>query len=212
MTLPAVCVIPAHDEAPRVGAVVRAALRSGAVTRVVVVDDGSADATGAVAREAGAQVLRLEPNAGKGQAMLAGVRATHEPVVLFMDADLLGLTPGHVERLVAPVVAGRAAMACGLRDYAQAYNRLQRALPRITGERAVLRSVLARVPADFWRGFRVEAGMNAAAGAGVVDVPMWGVKIVPKWHKGDAREGFVCAARMAREVLLALGEAQRRVP
>jgi glycosyltransferase involved in cell wall biosynthesis len=61
--------IPAHDEAPRIGAVVRAAA---AHLPVLVVDDGSGDATAEVAEAAGAQVLRQRPNQGKGAALRAG--------------------------------------------------------------------------------------------------------------------------------------------
>ena len=63
--------IPAHDEAPRIGAVVR-----GAATclPVLVVDDGSSDDTGEVSRAAGAEVLAQRPNAGKGAALRAGFR------------------------------------------------------------------------------------------------------------------------------------------
>ena len=67
--------VPAHDEAPRIGAVVR-----GASTHlpVLVVDDGSSDETARVAREAGAEVLEQRPNAGKGAALRAGFRAALE--------------------------------------------------------------------------------------------------------------------------------------
>ena len=211
MPSPVVAIVPAHNEAPRVGTVVRVLRASPLVGRVLVVDDGSTDDTSGAARSAGAEVLRLSPNRGKGQALFAGVNATREPVVLFADADLRGLLPDHVRVLVAPVLAGRAVMACGLRDYGNYNNQLQRGLPYITGERAVLRSVLARVPADFWRGFRVEAGINAAAARSgpVVDAVLYGLSIVPKWNKGgDPRAGFVRAATMAREVLLALRDAQ----
>ena len=67
-----IAVVPAHDEAPRVAAVVRGLIEQG--LPVLVVDDGSTDRTGDVAREAGARVLRLEPNQGKGAALKAGFR------------------------------------------------------------------------------------------------------------------------------------------
>jgi len=65
-------IVPAHDEAPRVGGVVRGLVAQG--LSVLVVDDGSTDGTGQVAQEAGAQVLRLKPNQGKGAALKAGFR------------------------------------------------------------------------------------------------------------------------------------------
>jgi glycosyltransferase involved in cell wall biosynthesis len=66
-----VALIPAHDEAPRIGAVVEAARLT---LPVIVVDDGSADATATVAMAAGARVLRQSPNQGKGAALRAGFR------------------------------------------------------------------------------------------------------------------------------------------
>jgi glycosyltransferase involved in cell wall biosynthesis len=63
--------IPAHNEAPRIAAVVTAAR---AHLPVLVVDDGSTDQTAARAEEAGAQVLRQVPNQGKGAALRAGFR------------------------------------------------------------------------------------------------------------------------------------------
>lgn len=205
----AVAIIPAYNEGPRIAEVILPVLRSGRVTRVVVVDDGSTDDTVARARDAGAFVLSLRPNRGKGGAMLAGVHATTEPVVLFLDADLVGLGPGPVARLVDAVTSGRCVMATGLRDYGSWWNRLQLAMPRITGERAVLRTVLERVPASYWQGFRVEAGINAVAAThgSTCDVMMWGVTIVPKWGKEDVHVGLLRAARMTREVLIAMGEA-----
>jgi glycosyltransferase involved in cell wall biosynthesis len=65
-------IVPAHDEAPRVAAVVRGLIEQG--LPVLVVDDGSTDGTGDAAQEAGARVLRLEPNQGKGAALKAGFR------------------------------------------------------------------------------------------------------------------------------------------
>jgi glycosyltransferase involved in cell wall biosynthesis len=80
-------VIPAHDEAPRIGRVVEATRRH---LPVLVVDDGSADATAAVAARAGARVIGQTPNQGKGAALRAGLAAAlHEgaEAVITLDAD-----------------------------------------------------------------------------------------------------------------------------
>ncbi len=62
--------MPAHDEGPRIGAVVGLLTAQG--LPVLVVDDGSSDDTAATARAAGARVLSLRPNRGKGGALKAG--------------------------------------------------------------------------------------------------------------------------------------------
>src|SRR5579862_3545882 len=68
--------IPAHDEESTVGDVVRAALEAvPLVDEVLVVDDGSLDATGERAAAAGARVVRLGERTGKGAAMRAGLAA-----------------------------------------------------------------------------------------------------------------------------------------
>jgi glycosyltransferase involved in cell wall biosynthesis len=64
-----VALIPAHDEGPRIAAVVRGASRH---LPVLVVDDGSTDDTAERAEEAGATVLGQQPNQGKGAALRAG--------------------------------------------------------------------------------------------------------------------------------------------
>jgi len=79
--------IPAHDEAPRIGPVVSSAAR---FVPVLVVDDGSGDETAAVAERAGARVIRQTPNQGKGAALRTGFRvalAEGAEAVVTLDAD-----------------------------------------------------------------------------------------------------------------------------
>jgi glycosyltransferase involved in cell wall biosynthesis len=83
-----VALIPAYQAEATVGSVVRGLLRH--VPRVVVVDDGSTDATAAEAKRAGAEVLRPPANGGKGSALRAGldaVLAGDASHVAFVDAD-----------------------------------------------------------------------------------------------------------------------------
>jgi len=80
-------VIPAKDEAGAVGDVVQRAIEAGCADEVLVVDDGSKDGTGAEAAAAGARVVSLPVNVGKGRALQAGVKAAPVGVVVFLDAD-----------------------------------------------------------------------------------------------------------------------------
>jgi glucosyl-3-phosphoglycerate synthase len=102
----AVC-IPARNEAPTIGAVVGAVgrLRSaGLVDELLVVDDGSVDATGPLAAAAGARVVVSQSGPGKGQALAAAVAATTGDVVVFLDADVVNFSERFVTGLVAPLL------------------------------------------------------------------------------------------------------------
>jgi hypothetical protein len=112
-------VIPAKDEAQRIRATVRAAADLPGVDLVVVVDDGSADGTGAVARDAGAVVTRHASNRGKAAAMETGAEAVRlldqqdgraDPRhLLFLDADLAD-SAAFAAPLTQPVLSGEADM------------------------------------------------------------------------------------------------------
>lgn len=106
-----VALIPAHDEADRIVATVTAARKVPGVDRVLVIDDGSADTTASLAGDAGAEVIRLERNAGKGGALQAGLdRVQGEAdVIVLLDADL-GATASEASKLLGPVLAGDADM------------------------------------------------------------------------------------------------------
>ena len=81
-------VLAAHDEARTVGEVV-AGLREQAPqgSEIIVVDDGSTDETASRAAAAGARVIGLPSNRGKGEAMRAGIEAARGEVLVFLDAD-----------------------------------------------------------------------------------------------------------------------------
>ena len=80
-------VIPAKDEAPSIGAVVGRLKEAAAWREVIVVDDGSVDATGDRAREAGACVLRHPYNKGNGAAVKTGTRHASGEFILIVDGD-----------------------------------------------------------------------------------------------------------------------------
>ncbi|HXV93960.1 MAG TPA: lysylphosphatidylglycerol synthase domain-containing protein [Pseudonocardia sp.] len=116
---PVAVFLPAHDEEDVVGAVVgripqRVADRP---VQVVVVDDGSTDATAERAAGAGARVVSLGENRGLGAAVRRGLTeaaALHPAVVVYLDADG-EYFPEDVETIVAPVLAGEADYVVGSR-------------------------------------------------------------------------------------------------
>jgi glucosyl-3-phosphoglycerate synthase len=94
--------LPARDEAATVGDVV-AAIPDELVDEIVVVDDGSTDATAAVATAAGARVVSTEP-AGKGDAMRRGLAETTGDIVVYLDADVRNFEQHFVTGLVGPLL------------------------------------------------------------------------------------------------------------
>ncbi len=110
-----IAVIPAYRCAQSIGPVVEGVRRH--LERVVVVDDGSADGTAAAASAAGANVVSLAQNRGKGAALSAGISAALalEPAaVLLLDGDGQH-DPADVPALVAPWERGEADLVIGSR-------------------------------------------------------------------------------------------------
>jgi hypothetical protein len=112
-------VIPAKDEAQRIRATVTAAAELPGTSLVVVVDDGSVDGTGAIARDAGAVVTRHPRNRGKAAARETGAEAVRlldqqeqrqtPRHLLFLDADLAD-SAAFAAPLTQPVISGEADM------------------------------------------------------------------------------------------------------
>ena len=113
-----IAVIPAYQAAPTLEAVVRATLEH---LPVVVVDDGSTDDTSAVAAAAGAEVVRQEPNQGKGAALRRGFEHALEAgalAVLTLDADGQH-DPACAPDFLAAWSARHAPLIIGRRDFSQ---------------------------------------------------------------------------------------------
>lgn len=108
-------IIPAYCEGERIAEVVGAVRKHG--LDVLVIDDGSPDATAAAARAAGAQVVRLPVNLGYGGALQSGylyARDADYDAIVQLDADGQH-DPASIPDLLAPVAAGEADVVLGSR-------------------------------------------------------------------------------------------------
>lgn len=118
-------VIPAFNEADRIGQSLREALgylqTMSPESELIVVNDGSTDATSEIVREVFAttgpiatRLIEHSPNRGKGAAVRAGLLAATKPIGLFSDADLS--TPiDETPKLIQPIAAGEVDVAFGSR-------------------------------------------------------------------------------------------------
>ncbi len=154
-------IIPAFNEEQTIKPVVFAALECSIVREVIVVSDGSTDATAALARQAGATlVIEHEENLGKGAAVISGARKSKGSVLVFLDGDLIGLRAHHISALADPLLRKSARMNVGLRSKKR-IQIIQKRIPFVSGQRAVFADDFSRIPTNDIQGYALEVGMNS---------------------------------------------------
>ena len=213
-----VALVPAHDEGDRVGQTVRALATLPAVSEVVVVDDGSRDATAAVALAAGATVLRIPRRLGKGGALEGALRRLPPAEVwLLADADLEG-TAASLGPVLDAVLTGRADLAVAVLppQAAAGLGTVRRFAARaillltgfeaqqpLSGQRAVSGSALETCR-PLAPGFGVEVAMTIdalRAGLRLLEIPATGLA-----HRATGRDvaGFAHRGRQGADILRAV--------
>jgi len=212
-----VALVAAKDEAATIAATVIALRRIDLVDEVLVVDDGSRDGTGQLASAAGARVLRLPENVGKGAAITSGIEATPEAgVYLLVDADV-GPTAAAARALLGAVLAGEADMTIGtlpaaggrggfglVRDLARGgIRRATGFAPQtpLSGQRAVRADFLRKLTLAYRFGLETALTLDAArAGWRVTEVPI----VMEHRHTGRGLTGFAHRARQGADIVRAL--------
>jgi glycosyltransferase involved in cell wall biosynthesis len=131
------CIVCAYNEADRIGHILDAVHRHPILSEVIVVNDGSTDATRAfVEGYPDIQVISYSPNRGKTYALSRGIAAAHGDYVMLLDADLAGVTAADVQALADPVLDGRAQVSISLRRNSLALYRAV-GLDFVSGERVL---------------------------------------------------------------------------
>ncbi|WP_353892056.1 glycosyltransferase family 2 protein [Proteinivorax hydrogeniformans] len=201
----ATCIIPAYNEEKTIGNVVKVVKGNKNVSEVIVVSDGSTDKTAQVAKNNGARVIELTENKGKGGAMNEGLKSCGADIILFLDADLIGLTDTHVESLLSPVLRGDTLMTLGVFSQGRATTDLaQKVAPYLSGQRAIKRELLHKVSDLDVSRFGVELALtrfveNNKINLQVVQLP--DMSHVMKEEKLGVLKGFVARMKMYWEIV-----------
>jgi glycosyltransferase involved in cell wall biosynthesis len=154
-------IIPAHNESQTICGVIEPLLGHPLIDEIFVVDDGSTDDTAERARSMGVTVISLPNIRGKASAMARGVRAARNEIVFFCDADLIGLTPEMVTRIVTAVTSSDYGMYVGIRGRKTYWaNRLLHFTPILGGERVLTKTLWNRVPRTYKKNFQIEIALN----------------------------------------------------
>lgn len=140
-------VIPAFNEGQTIASVLNCLKNVREVSQIIVVSDGSTDDTAEIAKSCGVNVIELTENVGKGGAVKEGASNSENDIILFLDADLIGLKNNHVLDLIMPVINNETDMTIGIFKNGRMVTDLaQKVTPYLSGQRAVKRNIFDRIP------------------------------------------------------------------
>jgi glucosyl-3-phosphoglycerate synthase len=229
VALSTAAVIPARDEAATLAETLHALQGLAGLFHIIVVDDGSRDATAAIARRLGAEVLPASPpgkSGDKGYALRLGlihVREQNPDALLLADADLGSSASRLADLLDAldehhPVTVAAFPPAGASAGFGLVKNLTRRAILRrtgyapsepLSGQRALLVTALEALHRGIAPGFGAEVGMTLdllSAGVKPLEIPL------PLTHRPTGRNlsGFAHRARQGLDIVRALRGA--RIP
>jgi len=97
-------IVPAYNEEKYIQPLLKTLKEIQGEAEVLVVNDGSIDSTGHIVESMGIDLINLEYNKGKSLAMLDGLNNTSGEIVVFLDADLIGITKAQLQSLYQPII------------------------------------------------------------------------------------------------------------
>ncbi len=202
----AAIVIPAYNEEKNISGILLVLKQFQGIYEVLVVNDGSSDKTSDIAISHGFRVLELKQNMGKSYAMSMGLKNTKASVILFLDADLIGMKPEYIKNLIEPVCEDKADMTLGIFASGRGITDLaQKLAPFLTGQRASKRWILESLPKEYWTsGFGIEIALTRFAkdnNLRLLDVYLHKATHAMKEEKLGFSRGVIARLRMYRDIL-----------
>jgi glycosyltransferase involved in cell wall biosynthesis len=204
-------IIPAYNEAKNIGHILEVLKEIKWIDEIIVVDDCSADKTLRVVEKMNLPNLTVTKNGknlGKGGALVTGIKKAKYDLLLFLDADLIGLKEEHLLQILAPVIFTQEAdLVLGvftikhMRKHA-ATKIFNRAWPSITGQRAIWKKDLpplnkmenSRYGVDYLMTKHVPKNRRLV-------VKLEGLSQKIKEEKGDLAEAIRLRIKMYQQIL-----------
>jgi glycosyltransferase involved in cell wall biosynthesis len=201
-------IIAAYNEEKTIAEVLGVLTRNPLIDEVIVVSDGSTDATVDIAQTFDVALIALRENRGKGAAMRMGVDYARHDVLFFVDGDMFNLTDRHIADLVKPVLRGECDMNIGVRNRGPVRNFFHLEMkvgPVLSGIRVMRRKVWDTVPPRYQERFKIEAALNffcSQAGYQQRQTVIFNLGHLIKEAKRGFWPGLASRWEMSREVFL----------
>lgn len=193
-------IIAAYNEQDTIVDVINRFMDHPLIDEVIVVSDGSTDKTVERSHATGADVIALEQNVGKGDALDAGVQKAKHDILLFADADLIGLTDAMIALLVQKSLDEHYDMFTLIRDRTVEKVPMYIGIEyNLGGERIIERRLWNIIPVEDRYGFGVEFALNYYAtqmGCKIGQELVPGLKQVQKERKHGLVRGFSLRVEM----------------
>lgn len=141
-------IIPAYNEENRIEKVIGPILNTKIISNIVVVDDGSEDSTSEIVSKYNVHLIKMPINRGKAAAVKEGIKYCKDKsdIIILLDADLIGLTPKHIEELVFPVQKEDFHMSIGIFKSGRYLTDLAQVVaPNLSGQRAMRIDVASEI-------------------------------------------------------------------
>lgn len=206
--------IPAYNESDRITDTITGLSDIKEIDEIIVINDGSTDNTVEKAKKAGAKIVNIKGNKGKGNALKEGIKYAKNNIIAFLDADV-GLTSKEIGKLIKPVVDNEADVTIAkfpklnkktgfgfvkiLAKQGVKYFTGKEIESSLSGQRVFKKNVLDNIN-NFYKGYGIEVGMT-------IDIIKKGYRIkeveVNMTHSVTERDlrGFIHRGRQFFDIL-----------
>ncbi|MCL4378139.1 MAG: glycosyltransferase family 2 protein [Actinobacteria bacterium] len=198
-------VIAAYNEERRIAEVLSVVKRHPLVGEIIVIDDGSVDKTSEVIKEFKVTLIRNKKNMGKTISIKHGLEKSRGEFILFLDADLIGLTKENIDNLVNPVLNGQVDWTLSMRGNSALHMKLLN-IDCLSGERVIKRYLLD--DPQIWSkpgiGFGLEILMNKSLidrKTTFMSINLPNLKVITKSGKVGFLRGWYGELKMIKQII-----------